>query len=80
LEYEVKKVPNGHEIIVRAENFAAFVHLFLADSHAVFSDNFFHLMPGESITLSCNSTLGNEEFNRQIRVQDLRAYLDADIK
>jgi beta-mannosidase len=76
LEYEVRSTPDGAEITVRTKTFAAFVHLFLTGSHAVFSNNFFHLMPGETATISCKSELSEMEFKQQLRVMDLRKYLD----
>jgi beta-mannosidase len=76
LEYEVRSTPDGAEITVRTKTFAAFVHLFLTGSHAVFSNNFFHLMPGETATISCKSELSEMEFKQQLRVKDLRKYLD----
>lgn len=75
VETEFKVVEGGFEINVTADKFAAFVHLWLTESHAVFSRNFFHLLPGETITVQCESDLNTDEFNRQLRVKDLRGYL-----
>jgi beta-mannosidase len=47
LEYEIKK--DGDQLVVKvsAQRFAAYVELGLKESYARFSDNYFHLLPGE---------------------------------
>ena len=46
--YETHSENNGLFIILKAKYFAAFVELGVQDGYARFSDNYFHLVPGET--------------------------------
>lgn len=56
IEYKVTKEQDKFKIVVSSEKFAAYVELGLKDSYAQFSDNFFHLIPGDSKTVYVESS------------------------
>lgn len=59
-------------ITLTAERFAAYVELGLREGYAQFSDNFFHLLPGETRTVSVvSSEVAREEFNKDLFVSSL---------
>ncbi len=72
---EINAKEGGFEVKLTADGFAAFVHLWITESHAVFSNNFFHLLPGETISVQVESNLSPEEFTRQLKVKNLGDYL-----
>src|SRR5690606_32249625 len=50
IQYTMTKEQGKTKIVVTSSKFAAYVELGLKESYAQFSDNFFHLIPGESKT------------------------------
>jgi hypothetical protein len=48
LRVETRKVEDRRVVEVTATRFAAFVHVGVRDGYALFSDNDFHLLPGET--------------------------------
>lgn len=59
-------------IALAAERFAAFVEIGLANSYARFSDNYFHMLPGEQRQVRvAESSLPVEELEKQIYVKSL---------
>lgn len=56
-ELSISVSESGNEITVSALGFAKFVNLEAVDLDIVFSDNFFDLAHGESITLTCSSSI-----------------------
>ncbi len=72
LRYEVTKEKDYVFVTLATERFAAFVELGLAEDYARFSDNYFHLLPGESKKIQfveCNLT--EEEIQRRFYVKSL---------
>jgi beta-mannosidase len=67
----VEPISDGFNIQLKANAFAAHVQLYLTQSHAWFSDNFFHLFPNEEYVVFCRSDLGYDEFNEQLKVHHL---------
>jgi beta-mannosidase len=72
LKYDMK-TENGHLVVaISAERFAAYVELGLANGYVRFSDNYFHLLPGESKKLQiveCNLT--EEQVQQRFYVKSL---------
>ncbi len=73
LHYDIEAVQGGFRINIRATAFAAHVHLYLADRHAWFENNFFHLWPGEEKSVFCQSGLTAAEFEKQLQVYHMNA-------
>ncbi|MDQ1332032.1 MAG: beta-mannosidase, partial [Bacteroidota bacterium] len=64
---------NGRKkITITAKKFAAYVELGVNDSYAQFSDNYFHLIPGETKTIYVNSSeVPDKEFKKGFFVRSL---------
>jgi beta-mannosidase len=68
---KINPVEDGYNITLASDAFASHVQLYLAESHAWFDDNFFHLMPGEEKVVFCRTSLTQREFEEQIRIYAL---------
>lgn len=73
--WNIKKKKNGYEVELTSSSFAAFVQLYLSQDHAVFHDNFFHLLPGEKRKVFCESKLDESELKNQFSVFHLGDYI-----
>ncbi len=51
IQYMINREQGETKIILTAKKYAAYVELGVHNSHAQFSDNYFHLLPGESKTV-----------------------------
>ncbi len=72
LKHKIEKDDNSLVIEIAAEKFAAFVELGLKNSYARFSDNYFHLLPGEMKKIEVvESEISNEEFMKQFYAKSL---------
>jgi beta-mannosidase len=72
LEYKLKSGPVEKKITLSTEKFAAFVELGVMDSYARFSDNYFHLIPGETKTVYViSSEVPDKEFRKRFFVRSL---------
>jgi beta-mannosidase len=72
LSYHVAREGDETYVIVRADQFAAYVALGLKQGYARFSDNFFHLLPGEERELRLVEYEGSQRrLKEQLRVMSL---------
>lgn len=72
IKYSISSENSRKKIVLSANHFAAFLELGLRHSYSRFSDNFFHLLPGESKTIYVNnSEVTDNEFNKQFYVKSL---------
>ena len=72
IHYSITRERGQHKIVLSAERFAAFVELGLKDGYARFSDNFFHLLPGESKTVfTVSSEIPENEFRNRFFINSL---------
>ncbi|UCE08334.1 MAG: hypothetical protein JSW07_10070, partial [bacterium] len=72
LKYDFQK-DNGQLIVnISVERFAAYVELGLKESYALFSDNYFHLLPGKTKTVKImESEVPDTELMKQFYVKSL---------
>lgn len=75
LTHDIKQIEDGFEVDLSTTTFVPFVHLYLTGEHALFSNNFMHLIPGEKFIVKCKTSLNPDEFKKQIRIRDLSSYL-----
>lgn len=68
LDTKIIKARDGYKITLTSTRFAPFVQLYLSESHALFSDNFFHLWPGQPVNVTCKSNLDYNQFKKQIKI------------
>ncbi|MFC1619587.1 glycoside hydrolase family 2 protein [Candidatus Neomarinimicrobiota bacterium] len=72
LRYEIKKRDNQLRITIDADYLAAYVALGLENSYARFSDNYFHLLPGETKEIEVlEAEVSDREVRRQLYVNSL---------
>ena len=72
LKHEIKQEGARSLVTVAAERFAAYVELGLKNGYARFSDNYFHLLPGETKCVQVvESSVCAEEVRRQLYVKSL---------
>ena len=66
------KEQGGTKIVLTADRFAAWVELGVTNSYAQFSDNYFHLLPGEIKTVYViSSEVPDKEFMKGFFVRSL---------
>lgn len=75
VSWSIEPAKDGFNIQLQADAFAAHLHLFLKDHHAWFDNNFFHLWPGEKVTVYCKTALSVKDFEKQLQVAHLEQYL-----
>ena len=73
---EISKIKNGFEIGLKASNYVLFNQLYLTESDGHFSENFFHLFPGETKKILCITSLSEEDFRSQLRHYSLNEILN----
>jgi beta-mannosidase len=72
IEYSLTAQSGRKKIVLSANRFAAYVELGLRHSYSRFSDNFFHLLPGEIKTVEViSSEVPDNEFSKQLYVKSL---------
>ncbi|MBN2411923.1 glycoside hydrolase family 2 protein [candidate division KSB1 bacterium] len=72
LNAQIQKVSDGFTISITADRFAAYVCLGLKEKYARFSDNYFHLLPGEVKKVRViESEVSEDEFKKLFRVKSL---------
>jgi beta-mannosidase len=72
IKYSITTENGRKKIILSANRFAPYVELGLIDGYARFSDNFFHLLPGESKTVYVvSSEVPDDQFSKQFYVKSL---------
>ncbi len=72
LRLETRKAGDRRVVEVTAERFAAFVHVGVRDGYALFTDNDFHLLPGETRRLEVvSSEVADVELGPRLFVRSL---------
>ncbi|UCH09909.1 MAG: glycoside hydrolase family 2 protein [Fidelibacterota bacterium] len=72
LEYSIGSQDGELAVTVSADRFAAYVALGLDQGYARFSDNFFHLLPGEARVINVvEQEVSNRDFRRYFHVTSL---------
>jgi hypothetical protein len=72
LKYEMTQEGARWLVMVSAERFAAYVELGLENGYARFSDNYFHLLPGETKKVEIvEGDVPQEEMRRRLYARSL---------
>jgi beta-mannosidase len=72
IKHSISNEKGKTKITLSAERFAAFVELGVHDSYAQFSDNFFHLLPGEIKTVYVTSSeISEKDIKKKLFVKSL---------
>jgi beta-mannosidase len=64
----VRPAPEGFEVSLASDKFARAVFLSLSGSDYFFEDNYFDILPGQTVKVRVKTALTEAEFNRQLRV------------
>jgi beta-mannosidase len=67
----INAVEDGYNITLRSDAFAAHVQLYLTHGHAIFSNNFLHLLPNEEITIFCKTDVSLEQLKKMLMIKHL---------
>jgi beta-mannosidase len=63
--------PGNYIIKLRSGFLAKNIHLFLEKTDAIFSNNYFDLLPDEDVIIKCNTTISIEDLKAQLRYESL---------
>lgn len=72
ISHRIEPATGGFNITLNSNALAAHVQLYLTNSHAWFSNNFFNLLPNKEITVYCKSDLSIAEFKAQLKITCLK--------
>ncbi|NDW17617.1 glycoside hydrolase family 2 protein [Dysgonomonas sp. 216] len=67
----VKPVSGGFEVTLKSDNFARAAFMSIEGIDNFFENNYFDLLPSQSVTVMVTSTLPENEFNKQLKVISL---------
>ena len=71
IRHSVRPVEGGYEITLTSDKFARAVFLAINGIDNFFADNYFDILPGETITKLVTTSLSQGEFEKQLRVTSL---------
>lgn len=67
----IRPVGGGYEVTLSSDNFARAVFLATGDVNSSFTDNYFDILPGESVTVTVSTTLPQATFEKQLQAVSL---------
>lgn len=73
--YKIEPTKGGYFLIFSADQLVAWLQVYLSETPALFSDNFFHLWPGKQHRVFCQTSLDIQAFEKQLRYYSLNQYL-----
>jgi beta-mannosidase len=65
-------VAGGFEVSLASDKFARAVFLSLSGIDYFFEDNYFDILPGQTVRVLVKTSLPEAEFSRQLRVSSLK--------
>ena len=69
VRFEINKVQQGYQITIYSDKLAKNVFPFIINQNIHFSDNFFDILPGKTVTIFCHSEMSEEQFRSEFRVK-----------
>lgn len=69
--YEIAGAAGGFDITVKTDKLAKNVYLQIGDEEGFFQDNYFDLLPGESVTIHLQTELLEEKLNEVLSIRTL---------
>ncbi len=76
IDTEIVETESGLNLHLKSAVFTAFVQLSIATEGAHFSDNFFHLFPGEEKSVSVKTKLSANDFKKQLNILTINNILN----
>jgi beta-mannosidase len=71
VSWQVAKVGEGFDITVKTDILAKNVYLQIGDEEGFFSDNYFDLLPGETVTINLKTTISEEKLKEVLTLRTL---------
>jgi beta-mannosidase len=71
VNYETAKTDNGFDMTFKTDKLAKNIYLQIADEEGFFSDNYFDLLPGETVTINLKTTISEEKLNEVLTLRTL---------
>ena len=69
--YEIAKAEQGFDITLKTDKLAKNVYLQIADEEGLFSDNYFDLLPGETVTINLKTTISEVKLKEVLTLRTL---------
>jgi len=69
--YEIASVGGGFDITLKADKLAKNVYLQMGDEEGFFSDNYFDMLPGESVTINLKTDISEEKLKEVLTLRTL---------
>lgn len=71
LSKSIRPVEGGFDVTLKSDCFARAVFLATGDANSSFSDNYFDILPGASVTVTVSTSLPQATFEKQLKVVSL---------
>ena len=71
ISYQLKSLPDGYELTLKADRFARAVYLSLDGIDNFFEDNYFDMMPGKDKIVKVRTRVSHTDFSRQLKIKSL---------
>jgi len=71
---ETRSISDGYEISLRSDRFARAVFLSIDGIDNFFEDNYFDILPGQTIQVKVRSKLSKAEFDKQLKITSFKNY------
>lgn len=67
----IRPVTGGYEVTLSSDHFARAVFLATGDAESTFTNNYFNILPGATVTVTVSTTLPQATFEKQLQVVSL---------
>lgn len=71
--WQVAKVGEGFDITLKTDKLAKNIYLQIADEEGFFSDNYFDLLPGETVSINLKTSISEEKLKEVLTLRTLDA-------
>lgn len=68
---QIKSVEGGYEVLLTSDKFARAVFMSLNGIDNFFENNYFDILPGETVAVKVKSTLPVSDFEKQLKIISL---------
>ena len=71
---EIQNIPDGYEISLRSDKFARAVFLTVDGIDNFFENNYFDILPGQTVKVKVKTALSRADFEKQLRITSFKDY------
>ena len=71
VEFDITKTENGFDIQLNTDKLAKNIYLQIGDEQGFFSDNYFDLLPGETVTINLKTSISEEKLKEVLALRTL---------